>query len=135
MGAWGTGIFDNDSAADFGHTIADGGGLRAIEDALDTVLGSGGEYLEASAAEEGLAAADAVARMKGSGAGPSSYSETLDAWIQKERPKLSDSLVTKARSAVWRVMNEHSELLDVWQESGEFPAWKSSVETLLRQLG
>ena len=135
MGAWGTGIFDNDTAADFGHTIADGGGIRAIEDALDTVLASGGEYLEASAAEEALAAADAIARMKGNGSGPSAYSEALDAWIQTNRPSASDALLTKARSAVERVLSEPSELVEVWQESDEFPAWKSSVETLLRQLG
>jgi len=135
LGAWGTGIFDNDTAADFGHTIADGGGIRAIEDALDTVLASGGEYLEASAAEEALAAADAIARMKGKGAGPNAYSEALDAWIQTNRPSASDALLTKAHSAVERVLSEPSELVEVWQESDEFPAWKSSVETLLRQLG
>ena len=108
MGAWGTGIFDHDTAADFGHTIADGGGLRAMEAALDAVLASGNAYLESSAGEEALAAADAVARMKGSRSGSTAYTEALDAWIQKDCPAVSDALMAKARSAVQRVMSEPS---------------------------
>jgi hypothetical protein len=135
LGAWGTRIFDNDTAADFGHTIAEGGGLAAVEAALDSVLGSKSEYLESSTAEEALAAADTVARIMGGGSGPSAYTEALDDWIRKNRPTVSDALMTKARSAIRRVLSEPSELLEVWQESDEFSAWKSSVETLLRQLG
>jgi len=122
LGAWGTGIFDNDTTADFGHTIADGGGLRAMETALDAVLASGNAYLESSAGEEVLAAADAVARMKGSGSGSTGYTEALDAWIQKDCPAVSDALMAKAPE---RRSARHERTLQEYDMLGQMPSFRS----------
>ncbi len=66
MGAWGKGIFENDTACDFAADVADGGGISTVEHALDRILLRGVDYLEAHDAEEGLAAAEIVARLNGS---------------------------------------------------------------------
>ncbi len=60
MEAWGSGIFENDTACDFAASVAESDDLTALEEALDRVLAAEGKYLEAPDAEEGLAAADIV---------------------------------------------------------------------------
>ena len=55
MGAWGPEVFENDIACDFASTVAEGGGVPALTQALDRVLSSEGDYPEAPDAEEGLA--------------------------------------------------------------------------------
>ena len=65
MGAWGTGIFDNDTACDWAYDLEGASDLSLIERALSKVLNVGAEYLEATEAEEALAAAETIARLKG----------------------------------------------------------------------
>jgi hypothetical protein len=57
----------------------------------------------------------------------------LSEWLSKaEKP--SAELIKKARQAVLRVLAAPSELLELWGESGEFEAWKASVEAVVAQL-
>jgi uncharacterized protein DUF4259 len=51
MGAWGTGIFDNDTACDWAYGLKETNDLSLIESALDKVLTVGAEYLNASETE------------------------------------------------------------------------------------
>jgi hypothetical protein len=44
--------------------------------------------------------------------------------------EVSDDVVTKARAAIKRVLTAPSELLELWQETSEFDAWKALVEQL-----
>lgn len=131
MGAWGTGPFDNDGAGDFCWSVTDGGGLAALEDAFDHVLEADGEDLDAPAAEEAVAAAAIVARLKDG----APLNNELEAWIAKDRPVASGNLIVKARAALQRVTTAPSELLDLWQESDDFPDFQAGVESLLRRLG
>jgi len=131
MGAWGTGPFDNDGAGDFVWTVTDGGGLSVIEDAFDHVLEAGGEDLEAPSAEEAIAAAAIVARLKDG----APLADEVEAWIASEQPKVTDTLIAKARHALQRVMTAPSELLELWQESDEFPAFQAGIGALLQRLG
>lgn len=131
MGAWGTGPFQNDAAGDFALTVADGG-LPVIEDAFDHVLEAGGEYLEAPSAEEAIAAAAIVARLKDGV--PLAEENDIEAWIAREQPLVSDTLIAKGRDALSRVMTEPSELLELWQETDDFPAFQACINALLRRL-
>ena len=65
MGAWGTGVFDNDTACDWVGELVESSDLSRIETTLDNVLQAGSGYLEAPEAEEALAAAEVVARLQG----------------------------------------------------------------------
>ena len=58
MGAWGTGIFDNDGAADWSGDLATGG-PSAIKEALDAALDT--QYLDSGEGACAVAAADVVA--------------------------------------------------------------------------
>ncbi len=45
-----------------------------------------------------------------------------------------DSLREKARRSVARIMEEPSELLELWMESDESDAWKKSANELMSRL-
>jgi Domain of unknown function (DUF4259) len=143
MGAWGTGVFENDGAADFAWEIAEGG-LPVIEKVFDRVLAASESYLEHG--DEAIAAAEVVAKL--SGRGPSPLDDlheieddgepdeelTLGKWIASVKAPPSEELVEKARRAVARVLTEPSELLDLWRDTKHFEEWKRVVEDLARRL-
>ncbi len=134
MGAWGTGIFENDDASDYANTIVDGHDTGVLERTLDRVLAIGTGYLEAPDSSEALAAADMIACLLGRPGDDTPYSEKIDAWVRKVKITPSSQLIDKARRTVSRVLTEPSELLELWQESDEFEIWKASVESLSGRL-
>jgi Domain of unknown function (DUF4259) len=120
MGAWGKGIFENDTACDLAADVADGGGISTVEHALDRILLRGVDYLEAHDAEEGLAAAEIVARLNGSPGDKTPYTARVDRWIEGcQTSVVGPEMIEKARRATLRV----------------FDGWKRSLEALLDRLG
>jgi hypothetical protein len=134
MGAWGTGIFDNDTACDWAYDLNETSDLSLIESALDRVLNVDAEYLDASEAEEALAAAETVARLKGNWGIRNSYTEKMDKWVETARLTPPQALIEKALRGVERVLSGPSELLELWSEGEEFTAWEESVKDLSRRL-
>jgi Domain of unknown function (DUF4259) len=134
VGAWGSGVFENDIACDFVSAVAEGGGVPALTRALDRVLSSEGDYLEAPDAAEGLAAAEIVAKLKGSAGEETAYTASVDAWIKGAQIPASDELVEKAKRSIARILSEPSELLELWMASDDFDGWKRSAEEVSRRL-
>lgn len=134
MGAWGTGVFDNDTACDWADDLAETNNLSAIEAALDKVLASGAEYIEAPDAEEALAAAEVIARLQGNAGFSDAYTETINTWVEENKLNVSAALANKACSALERILLEPSELMELWEESDEFGVWKSVVENLKSRI-
>ena len=134
MGAWGSGVFENDTACDFAASVAEGDDFAVLERALDRVLAADGKYLEAPDAEAGLAAADIVACLNGSPRVRTSYTASIDEWIGRVQLKPSAALVEKGRGSVKRILSEPSELLELWQESNDFEAWKRAADEVLQRL-
>src|SRR5262249_38028399 len=134
MGAWGTGIFDNDTACDWAYDLKETSDLSLIESALDNVLKVGAEYLYASEAVEALAAAETVARLKGNWGIRNSYTEKMDKWVETTRLTPPQALIEKALRGIERVLSGPSELLELWGEGEEFTAWEESVKDLSRRL-
>jgi hypothetical protein len=140
MGAWGTGVFENDGAADFAWEIAEGG-LPVIEKVFDRVLAAGQSYLED--AEEAIAAAEVVAKLGGRGPSPLDNRQeiedpdeelTLGKWIASVKAPPSKELFEKARRAVARVLTGSTELLDLWRDGKNFEEWKLVVDDLAKRL-
>lgn len=134
MGAWGTGIFENDSACGFAEKIARQDGLGPLEQALDKVLASGSDVLAAPLASEALAAADIVARLNRQSGSKTGFTAEIDAWVEQHALVPTDELLDKARRSIARILTEPSELLELWLEGGEFDAWKQEVEGLSTRL-
>ncbi len=131
MSAWGPGAFENDAAGDFAEAVWEGGGLAVVEDAFDHVLEAGDEDLESTSAEEAVAAAAIVARLKDG----LPLAGKIESWIAQEQPTISGELLAKARNALQRVMTAPSELLELWQDTDEFPDFQAGIDALLRRLG
>jgi hypothetical protein len=134
VGAWGFGVFENDTACDFASGVAGGGGVNALLGAIERVLSVEGGYLEAPDAEEGLAAAEIIARLRGKPGQETAYTAAIDAWISASRAQVSDELTEKARRSVARVMAAPSELLELWADSDDFDWWKRAVEGVAQRL-
>lgn len=134
MGAWGTGIFDNDTACDWAYELQGQRDLGVIERTLDAVIENGDEYLDAGEGEEALAAAEALARLQGHWGTRNSYTERMDAWVEAVGLAPSPALVRKAHAAIDRILAVDSELVELWSESDEFGAWKAAVADLRARL-
>jgi hypothetical protein len=134
MGAWGTGVFDNDTACDWAYSLEESDDLSVVEAAVDKVLATGSGYLEAPDAEEGLAAAEVVARLQGNFGEKNSYTETVNSWVDKNKIKVPPELAKKALATIERILSEPSEIVELWTESGEVDAWKSSIESLRSRI-
>jgi len=134
MGTWGPNAFENDAALDCMAEIVDGGGLAAIDRFLDGVLRTGGDYLEAPDAECTLAMAEMVASLAGRPAMETDVPPEIAEWLARAGEAPTPALMAKASLATHRVVTEPSELLDLWQETPDFPLWKASVDDLLGRL-
>jgi hypothetical protein len=134
MGAWGSGILDNDTAQDFIAAVVDENDLSTIEEAIARVLRSGTDYLEAPEAEEAIAAVNIIARILGRDPDEPEDGDEVDEWITRCEVEPDDVLVEEARKALERILTEPSELLEQWQESDDGEAWERNVRALQQSL-
>ncbi|MFI2610488.1 DUF4259 domain-containing protein [Kitasatospora sp. NPDC018619] len=127
MGTWDIGHFDNDSAADFCGGLDDAApGEREglLRSALLRALGAE-DFLDSDEAAEAVAAAALVAAQCPGGAA------VTTAYGPKEPiPPLSAELRPLAAQALDRVVAEESELAELWDETGEGPAWRRGIREL-----
>ena len=131
MGAWGTGVFDNDTACDWAGELVESSDLSRIETTLDNVLQAGSGYLEAPEAEEALAAAEVVARLQGNWGVRDVYTAPVDEWVEENNLVPPEDLTQKAIRAIDRILAPPSELLELWEETGDdLKAWKASLDDL-----
>jgi len=153
MGAWGTGIFDNDDALDWvlGWEEADEGEGTADEPGrISFVIGAMAVavehkgYLDVDAGGCALAAAEVVAAAcgkPGAGMKPAPGADgslvKLAAWARGAGAKvLNDPDVRAlARQAVDRATGPESEIAELWDESEDAVAWRAVADDLRKRLG
>lgn len=109
-------------------------GSAMIEDALDAVLSMGDDVVDASTAEEGLAAAEVVAWAGGNPRASDEAGDDLQDWIDEQDIEAEGSLQQRALRVVDRVFNEPCELLETWQESEDFSEWRKALADLKERL-
>ena len=132
MGAWGTGSFENDDAADFAYELCDADGYEAIDEAFDMVLEADDEELEAPEGSVAIAAADVLAALLGKP--PRKLPKDVAAWVRRQKKSPSAALVKKAERTVKRLLGGDSELVQTWNESDNAAGWRRSVKGLLARL-
>jgi len=134
MGAWDTDPFGNDTACDWAYSLEESENLELIEETLARIEAAGDEYIEAPDAEEAIAAADTLARLKGNFYIKNNCTEAVDDWVAEQEHPVPQDLVDLAIHVIERVQNEPSELLELWEESGDFDAWKKHLDDLKKRL-
>ncbi|HEX9335454.1 MAG TPA: DUF4259 domain-containing protein [Pseudonocardiaceae bacterium] len=131
MGAWGTGPFDNDDAADFAVSLdhlEPEYRVGAIRATLTQAVEQTG-YLERDAGGAAVAAAALVAAQHDDHVpidcihGP-----------RQKIPELPDDLRQIAVHALVRVLGEYSELNELWIDSPDGEAWLHMVSSLTTAL-
>jgi len=129
MGAWGMGSFENDGAFDWLFELTDGGlaAVRAAFAAVDT-----SEYLEVDEGQHVIAAAEALAALRG--APLSALPEDLTGWVSDNQGLDPAPLVPEALRALERILGADSELHELWEESPSYAIWKAQVVDLRRRL-
>ena len=136
MGAWATGPFDNDDAADWAGELDDAeppdrqAVIRtALAEAADEP-----DYLKVAVAEVAIAAAAVVAASQP--AGPEFESGFAPKYLQLgEVHPLPDDLVPLALRALDRVVADDSEWCELWDESGELDAALTGLAVVREALG
>lgn len=132
MGAWGPGLFENDAALDFLDALTEAEDVTPLREALAAGAGKREDYLEADRAQAALAAAEVVACLCGH-PGTEPPEELLE-WLPRARPASDPVLLAAARAAVARVARPPSELLELWEESGDQADWQSAIADLAQRL-
>lgn len=135
MGTWGTGIFDNDSAADWANFFGRNPSLDFIEQTLDQCIDEATDYLDSDIGAQGLAAAETLARAREKTGNTSNFSEPADCWAAEFSGTIPPELLRKAAAVVDLVLSERSELNDLWLETMEFyPLWRLEADRLKERL-
>ena len=129
MAAWGSGNFDNDDAQDWLGQLAS----LTVED-LSPILSRAADntdYLEAPESSVAVAAAEAVAALKGAPA--ESVPREITEWVAKVKAKSGADLSDLAIRAVQRVRT-NSELKDLWLEAEGLNEWSAALRDLEKRL-
>lgn len=126
MGSWGVSTFENDEALDWTAALLKSSDLSIVMETLARV----GEDADADVACTGLAAAEVIAALVGLPA--EDLPTEVSAWVAK-MPSPPKSATHEAHQAVERILTR-SELLTLWEESGELERWQADVRDLLARL-
>ena len=134
MGAWNCDPFGNDTACDWKYDLEETEDLSLILETIAKIHAAGSDYLEAPEAEEAIAAADTLSRLRGKFYVRNSYTESLDNWVASHPLSPSKELLDSAIRAIDRILTEPSELLELWRESEQFGEWKKHLTDLQERL-
>jgi len=129
VGAWGTGPFDNDDAADWVYELEESERISAVLAALEPIGPEG--YLEAPTCSIALAAAEVVAALNSQPL--AALPPEVVAWVRKNPVEVTDELLGLALMAIHRIETK-SELKELWDESADADSWSRTVEDLKRRL-
>jgi hypothetical protein len=129
MGAWGSGSFENDDAADWLtqlEAIAPDDLTRIFDKAVDDTA-----YFEAPAASVVVAAAEVVAALNGSPV--KGIPPEIVKWTTSRKPPTPE-LKALALRALDRV-RKNSELKDLWLEADGLNDWTVAIQDLQTRVG
>lgn len=131
MGTWGYGVFENDDASDFMYDFVDSDPIEYIKNAFEKYSS---DYLEVDEAHKILISAAVLdIAIKGTEYSDFHYDEYAPL-IEKVKGLEVDVLVSPALKALDRVLNDTSELYELWQESGLFSEWHQVIMAIRTRL-
>lgn len=135
MGTWSYESFGNDTACDWSYRLLKTTDLSVVEAALDAVLSDTSGYLDSEIATEAIAAIEVLAKLRGRGTQTDVFTEEVDVWVSANPIEPGVALLEKAVVALDRILAEDSELLELWQDSGEMEAWRMNLGQLRSAVG
>ncbi len=134
MGAWNTRAFGNDAARDWAGGLSKTGDLSLVEAAIAAVVDSTEGELDASLAQEALAATEVLARLRGHADDRDIDVKAVADWVQAKRFVPPQALVRRALQAIDRCLGQDSELRELWDESDSAGQWQADMQSLKERL-
>ena len=134
MGCWSLEPFGNDTALDWAERFTKSADLSYLEATLDVILQSDGTPLETSAAEEAVAAAEVLAKLRGMGTQSDASTAAVDDWVRSFGGAPSPELLGKAQRALERI-GKDPELQAEWYEAADAYLWRQTLARLGSVLG
>jgi Domain of unknown function (DUF4259) len=133
MGAWGTGIFENDSALDFLEDFLEISNLKTyFFETLKSTIET--DYLDADQGCEVLVISALIDVLK-NGTVYEELTEDYPQIIEQIQSLSLNSIKPLVLEALPIVISEHSELNELWEESEEdYPQFKSEVLNLIERI-
>ncbi len=131
MGAWGTGTFDNDDAADWAYELDEAVDLSPVREALAATTDGDGWLEQPEGACALAAAAVLAATFDGDLRG---LPDEVGEWVDGQPGTSTPGDARLALDALVRVMSQDSELRKEWEDSPEGAVWARGVEELRRRL-
>jgi hypothetical protein len=129
MGAWGTGIFDNDEASDWLDELCTSDGTELLADAFASTKAGD---LDAGDGIRILCAAAAL--VVALGRDVDEAPDLLKIWAAGLFEDDIVALLPEARTAVLQVLADGSELKGLWEDSTDYPKWEATAQSLLDGL-
>lgn len=131
MSAWGDGVFEDDQACDWLDQLVESGKPALIDKALSFALKAKRGRLEADEASAALAAAEVLAAARGHR--HADLPDDAKEWLATSGYVPTESSLALCVKTVERVRDD-SELMELWAEGDELPAWKRGISGLLGRL-
>ncbi len=133
MGAWDTGIFDDDTAYDVLASLAIADPMEQINEWYDNVEDA--DYLEYTDCHCLLVSGTVIDAALNGTAYRCDDEETLAAVVAVVKENDPASLKATAAANLQRVLGEASELRELWEENGElYPVWRQNIEEIIGRL-
>ncbi|WP_185234339.1 DUF4259 domain-containing protein [Teredinibacter franksiae] len=132
MGAWGIGVFDDDTSCEVIEDAIDDG--TSIEGIIKKALSSAeSDYIEYTECHE-IIVASAMVNSLINGV---SYEgvDDLDNWLIKQDKAAVIPFKSKLASALLLVIGDTSELNELWAENeDDYPTWKGNISAIISGL-
>jgi len=131
MGAWGMGVFDDDTSCDLLYEAMESNAKAFIENVVGKDVS---EYLEYEEGHEYIVSGAIVDSILNK-TNYSHNTEGYDEWLAEQSPELVEEFIPKIITGLNRVLSENSELNELWMENEEdYPEWKSNIEKIITAL-
>lgn len=131
MGAWGTGIFEDDTSLDLLADAIESDAENFVRNASSKV---NSDYLEYDEGQEIIVAGvilDAILNK----AKHRISDEEFQEWLSRQESKGLASFKESILNGLGKVISERSELNELWQENDEeYPRWRKNIEDLAASL-
>ena len=134
MGAWGHGVFENDSACDWAFELVRSADDGPIADALSCGKESGGE-VDSDDASQALAAVQTLVALSGQ---PVELTDEVAQWVGRQPPERAQALLDEHRALAREVLTlidqPDCELYELWEDAEDLEDWRATVTALRAHL-
>ena len=132
MGAWGMGVFDDDTSCEIMEDAIDEG--TSIEALIGKALGaSNSEYIEYTECHEIIVAGAMTNALLNEVA----YEgvDDLNPWLASQNKDQATPHKANLVVALKKVLSEGSELNELWSENeDDYPTWRGNIESIISDL-